>query len=78
MHLNYGITFFISSYNFLVFVLVWDVRRNDPIFSLREMDSDVTKMITNEDKRLLVCSSGDGCITTINMVSRKLHLQVLL
>ncbi|XP_047003608.1 WD repeat-containing protein 55 homolog [Schistocerca americana] len=56
-------------------VKVWDVRRSDPVFSIKETDDYVTSMITNEDKQFLVYSSGEGTITSVNLRSRKLHLQ---
>nr|CAD7433248.1 unnamed protein product [Timema monikensis] len=55
---------------------LWDMRKKDPIFSRKEMDDYVSKMVTTEAKRYLVCSSGEGTITSINLVSHKLHMQV--
>lgn len=56
---------------------MWDIRQgNNSIFSLKEMDDFVSAMITNEDKKFLVCASGDGTLTTLNLKSRKLHVQV--
>jgi WD40 repeat protein len=65
-------------FNFKLFIIVWDCRQSNtnPIFSLKEMDDFVTSMITNDDKKYLVCASGDGTITTINMRTKKLHVQV--
>nr|CAD7588669.1 unnamed protein product [Timema genevievae] len=56
---------------------VWDMRKKDPIFSRKEMDDYVSKMVTTDAKRYLVCSSGEGTITSINLVSHKLHMQDL-
>nr|CAD7199423.1 unnamed protein product [Timema douglasi] len=56
-------------------VKLWDMRKKDPIFSRKEMDDYVSKMVTTEAKRYLVCSSGEGTITSINLVSHKLHMQ---
>ncbi|XP_046395038.1 WD repeat-containing protein 55 homolog [Ischnura elegans] len=56
-------------------VKLWDLRKESPIFSLKEMEDYVSCIITNEAKRYLVCSSGEGTITTINVGSRKLHVQ---
>ncbi|KAI4497413.1 hypothetical protein M0802_007424 [Mischocyttarus mexicanus] len=46
-----------------------------PIFSIKKMEDFVSGMITNTDNKYLVCSSGDGSLTTINMPARKLHIQ---
>ncbi|XP_046831595.1 WD repeat-containing protein 55 homolog isoform X1 [Vespa crabro] len=58
-------------------VKLWDLRQkgNTPIFSIKQMEDYVSAMITNSDNKYLVCASGDGSLTTINMPARKLHLQ---
>ncbi|XP_043269333.1 WD repeat-containing protein 55 homolog isoform X2 [Venturia canescens] len=58
-------------------VKFWDIRRsgNDPVFSMKEMEDYVSTMITNSEKKYLVCASGDGSLTTINLSARKLHVQ---
>ncbi|XP_011499565.1 PREDICTED: WD repeat-containing protein 55 homolog, partial [Ceratosolen solmsi marchali] len=58
-------------------VKLWDSRQQNynSIFSIKEMDDFVTSMLTNEDKMFLVCTSGDGTLTTINMRTKKLHVQ---
>lgn len=57
---------------------VWDLRRkgNEPIFSIKGMEDYVSAMITNRDAKYLVCASGDGSLTTLNIPERKMHLQV--
>lgn len=59
-------------------ISVWDRRQktNNPVFSLKEMDDFVSSMVTNDDKRYLVCSSGDGTLTTLNLRGKKLHVRV--
>jgi len=58
---------------------VWDLRQrgNDPIFSIKKVESYISAMITNKDAKYLVCSSGDGYLTTINIPERRMHVQVL-
>lgn len=56
-------------------VKLWDLRKESPIFSLKEMEDYVSCIITNDAKRYLICSSGEGTITTINIGSKKLHVQ---
>ena len=62
---------------FCFVILVWDLRKPGtvPVFSLHEMEDYVSTMITNSDNKYLVCASGDGSLTTINMPARKLHVQ---
>ena len=57
---------------------MWDCRQQGeiPIFSLKEMEDYVSSMVTNDDKRFLVCASGDGTLTTINIRGKKLHVRV--
>lgn len=53
-------------------VKVWDVRdkSNDPIFSLKEVDDYITAIQTNDARKVLVTTSGDGYLTAINIGSR--------
>lgn len=53
-------------------VKVWDVRdkSNSPIFSLKEVDDYITSIITNDARKVLVTTSGDGYLTAINIGSR--------
>lgn len=56
---------------------MWDLRQagSTPVFSMKEMEDYVSTMITNSDGKYLVCASGDGSLTTINIPARKLHVQ---
>ncbi|KAF4529860.1 hypothetical protein B566_EDAN017681 [Ephemera danica] len=54
---------------------VWDLRQRGALFGLKEMDDFVSDMVTNEAKRYLVCSCGDGTITSINLIDQRLHVQ---
>ncbi|XP_011209505.2 WD repeat-containing protein 55 homolog [Bactrocera dorsalis] len=56
-------------------VKLWDIRTKDSIFSLKEVEDFISQMLTNESKKLLLVTSGDGYLTTINIGSRKLFVQ---
>ncbi|XP_055295710.1 WD repeat-containing protein 55 homolog [Sitodiplosis mosellana] len=58
-------------------VKVWDIREkgNNPIFSLKEVDDYITSILTNDAKKMLLTTSGDGYLTAINIGSRKLSVQ---
>ncbi|XP_033216117.1 WD repeat-containing protein 55 homolog [Belonocnema kinseyi] len=58
-------------------VKLWDLRQpgTQPIFSLKEMEEYVSAMVTNSDGKYLVCASGDGSLTTINIPGKKMHVQ---
>lgn len=56
-------------------VKLWDIRKNSPICSLKEMDDYVGCMATTEVQKYLVCTSGDGTITSLDLRNRRLHLQ---
>lgn len=53
-------------------VKLWDLRRkqNACIFSLKKNEDYISDIITNEQQRHLVCSSGDGSLTTIDLGER--------
>lgn len=53
-------------------VKVWDVREkgSTPIFSLKEVDDYITSIITNDARKVLVTTSGDGYLTAINIGAR--------
>lgn len=58
-------------------VRLWDsrIKGNDPVFSLKEVDDYISCIITNNQKRLLVCTSGDGYVTTLNIPGKKMLVQ---
>lgn len=53
-------------------IKVWDTRdrSKDPIFSLKEVDDYITSILTNDAKKVLLATSGDGFLTAINIGSR--------
>lgn len=56
-------------------VKLWDLRKNTPIWSLKEMDEYVSCMVTTEAQKYLVCTSGEGTVTSIDLRNGRLHLQ---
>ncbi|CAD6996448.1 WD repeat-containing protein 55 homolog [Ceratitis capitata] len=56
-------------------VKLWDLRTKDAIFSLKEVEDFISQMLTNETKKLLLVTSGDGYLTTLNLGARKLFVQ---
>ncbi|KAL1377262.1 hypothetical protein pipiens_016382 [Culex pipiens pipiens] len=49
---------------------LWDLRQKEAIFELKEVDDFISCIITNEQKKYLLMTSGDGYLTTINMNQR--------
>lgn len=58
-------------------VNLWDGRdkNSNPIFSLKEVDDYITAMLTNDAKKILLVTSGDGFLTSLNIGQRKLYVQ---
>lgn len=58
-------------------IKLWDLRNrgSDPVFSIKEVEDYISRIITNNQKRLLVCTSGDGLMTTLNIASKKMYVQ---
>ncbi|XP_011309335.1 WD repeat-containing protein 55 homolog [Fopius arisanus] len=58
-------------------IKIWDLRQrgSNPILSVKENGDYISSMITNDDGKYLVCASGDGVLTTLNVPARKLHVQ---
>jgi WD40 repeat protein len=54
---------------------VWDIRKSDPVWSLKEMDDYVSCMVTTEAQKYLVCASGEGTVTSVDLRNGRLHLQ---
>ena len=54
---------------------VWDIRKSTPIWSLKEMDDYVSCMVTTEAQKYLVCTSGEGTVTSLDLRNGRLHLQ---
>lgn len=51
-------------------VKLWDMRKADPIFSIKIGEEHVSDMITNDAQKYLVCASGDGVLTSIDLKGR--------
>lgn len=56
---------------------VWDLRSKDtkPLFSLKEVDDYISCIVTNEAKKMLLMTSGDGYLTSVNLGARKMFIQ---
>lgn len=51
-------------------VKLWDMRRPDPIFSIKIGDEYVSDMISSDAQKYLVCAGGDGMLTSIDLKGR--------
>lgn len=53
-------------------VKIWDLRENGgkPIYKTKKNEDYISDMITNDAKKYLLCSSGDGSLTTIDLQNR--------
>lgn len=51
-------------------VKLWDLRTKDAIFALKEVEDYISQILTNDAKKLLLLTSGDGYLTTINIGAR--------
>ncbi|XP_049865977.1 WD repeat-containing protein 55 homolog isoform X2 [Pectinophora gossypiella] len=54
-------------------VKLWDIRKPDPVFTLKIGDEHVSDMITNDAQKYLVCAGGDGVLTTIDLKGSKIY-----
>uniref|UniRef100_U5EX47 WD repeat-containing protein 55 homolog n=1 Tax=Corethrella appendiculata TaxID=1370023 RepID=U5EX47_9DIPT len=56
---------------------LWDMRQRDSkaICSLKEVDDFISCILTNDQNKYLLLTSGDGYLTTINIPQRKLYVQ---
>lgn len=58
-------------------VRLWDsrIKGTEPVFSLKEVEDYISCIVTNNHKKLLVCTSGDGYMTTLNIAAKKMQVQ---
>nr|AEE61993.1 unknown [Dendroctonus ponderosae] len=57
-------------------VKLWDTRQNDrPVYKTKRNDDYISDMVTNESRKYLLCSSGDGSLTTIDLEKRAIYMQ---
>lgn len=54
---------------------LWDVRQKEQICKLKEVEDFISCIITNDQKKYLLMTSGDGYLTTINLPQRKMYVQ---
>ncbi|KAF5288911.1 hypothetical protein FQA39_LY03790 [Lamprigera yunnana] len=59
-------------------IKLWDLRvkkKDKAIFSLKKNSDYISHIITNDSLQYLVCSSGDGALTTIDLQKRQFYVQ---
>lgn len=58
-------------------IKLWDVRQRDatPIFALKEVDDYISCIISNDAKKYLLATSGDGYLTTLSIPGKRLYVQ---
>ncbi|XP_058452713.1 WD repeat-containing protein 55 homolog [Malaya genurostris] len=54
---------------------MWDLRQKEVIFTLKEVDDFISRIMTNDQRKYLLMTSGDGYLTTINLPQRKMYVQ---
>ncbi|KAJ1960327.1 WD domain repeat-containing protein 55 [Dipsacomyces acuminosporus] len=52
-------------------VKLWDIRKNKPAFSYKEHVDYISDMVFNEEKRHLLATSGDGCLSVYDVRKSK-------
>ncbi|CAG4944885.1 unnamed protein product [Colias eurytheme] len=55
-------------------VKLWDMRKADPVFTLKIGEDYISDMITNEAQKYLVCAGGDGMLTSIDLKASKIYI----
>ncbi|KAH8355560.1 hypothetical protein KR200_005113, partial [Drosophila serrata] len=56
-------------------VKLWDLRTKNAVFELKELEDQVTQLISNDQNKLLLATSADGYLTTFNIAARKMYVQ---
>uniref|UniRef100_T1IPJ2 WD repeat-containing protein 55 homolog n=1 Tax=Strigamia maritima TaxID=126957 RepID=T1IPJ2_STRMM len=54
---------------------VWDYRRATPIFEQKQMEDYISCMTINEEKKILLATSGEGTLTAFNVRAKRMELQ---
>lgn len=55
---------------------VWDSRiTNNSLFSIKIVEDYISQIISNDAQKLLISSSGDGYLTSVNFAQRKIYVQ---
>lgn len=49
---------------------MWDVRTDEAVYSLHEVEDQITAITSNETQKMLVYTSSDGYLTSINIGAR--------
>ncbi|XP_030748099.1 WD repeat-containing protein 55 homolog [Sitophilus oryzae] len=57
-------------------IKLWDSRQKDgPIYKTKRNEDYISDIVTDEAHRYLLCSSGDGSLTTLNLEKRCVQMQ---
>ncbi|XP_044750493.1 WD repeat-containing protein 55 homolog [Coccinella septempunctata] len=56
-------------------VRLWDPRVDTQIYKARKNEDYISEMITNEEEQYLLCTSGDGSLTTFDLRKRNFLMQ---
>jgi len=56
-------------------VRMWDLRQRTHVFTSKKMEDYVSKILTNEEARYLVCTSGEGTVTSFDIAGKCVHIQ---
>lgn len=62
--------------NLHLFFVVWDLRQRKHVFSSKKMEDYVSKILTNDEARYLVCTSGEGTVTSFDIAGKCVYIQV--
>lgn len=54
---------------------LWDLRQKEQICKLKEVEDFISCILTNDQQKYLLLTSGDGYLTTINLAQRKMYVQ---
>lgn len=54
---------------------LWDLRQKQAVFKLKEVEDFISCIITNDQRKYILMTSGDGYLTSINIPQRKLYVQ---
>ncbi|CAH1121902.1 unnamed protein product [Ceutorhynchus assimilis] len=56
-------------------IKLWDIRLPTAIYRCKKNEDYISDIITNDAQKYLICSSGDGSLTTIDLEKRSVFMQ---
>ncbi|XP_039295381.1 WD repeat-containing protein 55 homolog [Nilaparvata lugens] len=56
-------------------VKLWDIRHKQPVLSVHKVKDYISSIVTNDSKRYLACTTGEGTVVSINIVAKKFHVE---